>query len=138
MGWGGGNGWCSDTSTMINSFRNSGYRSVDPIYVWSSASVSQARVFFENNKHLMVSGDLLYRERTSGKSGHVVFFDHWEGNRLIVFAASSKTSSPQVGMTSLSFETFVTTYNLVVRPKPFGSDSYGALVNGQSFVGTAF
>lgn len=140
MGWGGSKSYPADTSQMINNLKSLNWRSAGLLYGWTTNTVPLARVFFNNpaNRTRMSPGDLLFRERTSSKDGHVVFFDHWEGDRLIVFAASSKTSNPQVGPSSISFETFVNTYNYLVRPTPYGADSYSSLANPPRLVGTPY
>lgn len=140
MGWGGKISWPTDTAGMIGSFKANSWRSTELLYQWNAGSAALARTFFSNpaNKNRMSPGDLIFRERSASKDGHVVFFDHWEGDKLIVFAASSKSSSPQVGMTSISFDTFVNTYNYLVRPRPYGADSYSSLASPPRTVGTPY
>lgn len=141
MGWGGSSASPASTGSMISSFLSSNWRSAEPIYTWTAATASLARTFFsqQQNKDKMAQGDLIYRQASGGALyGHVAFFDHWEGNRLITFAASGPGASPQVGQTSISFEDLVTTYNYVVRPRPYGADSYSALANPSTHVGTQY
>ena len=76
-------------------------------------------------------GDLLLR------SGHIRFFEAYEGNNIRVFEAASRKASPQVGSRSYSASDVLDSRYVGVRPKPLGSDmSVNAVNNASSSTAT--
>lgn len=136
-------GWApwGNTVNMIDTFKNSGWKTAQPLYSWDNAGEGQARVFFsvKSNRDRFQAGDLLFKDRAleGTEVGHVAFLVNFapDGSGVTIFDASGPGASPQVGERTISMNTFITKYNYVVRPVPFGASAYSSYVNGSPYTG---
>lgn len=141
IGWGGTSSYPSDTTRMINHFKNSSKGQF--VYTWTPTTKSSAVTYFsslENRKKLQV-GDLFFCEKqySPNGSGHVAFFAGWVNSstcqRLYVFDAAGSDNSPQVGLREYNYDWITKWNHHIIRPVPLGSNSVGSLATNSPYTG---